>query len=308
VVSGGDGPVRVWNFATGACERTLDGPSGWSYDEEVVAVAADGSRVLGGRWRVLDRTGSLRSWDLATGRLLFERETDRIEALAVAPDGIQLVSGGAGATVVWDLAGRRVAQLDNRAAGATALAVTPDGTRVVIGGRGSYVQVWDLANGEQVASLDAASGSVETVAVTPDGTAVVSGGSDRAVRVWQLPGGSDAPQPAGHAGGVSSLAVLPRQAGLVSSGTGTIRLWDLASGACQHAIEAPAREMTSMAVTSDGSSAVVGDWQGSVQVCRLPSGDVHARFVASGAATARCACGSSKRARASASSAATTWA
>ena len=98
VVSGGaDGAVRVWDLATGAQLRALEGHSGavWA-----VALTPDGQVVSGG----VD--GAVRVWDLATGAQLraLEGHSGAVWAVALTPDG-QVVSGGVdGAVRVWDLA------------------------------------------------------------------------------------------------------------------------------------------------------------------------------------------------------------
>ncbi|MEM7042840.1 MAG: hypothetical protein AAF543_08520, partial [Pseudomonadota bacterium] len=67
--------------------------------------------------------------------------------------------------------------------GVLAVAVTPDGQQVVSGSLDNTVRVFDLASGEERAVLRGHEGGVLAVAVTPDGQQVVSGSGDRTVRV-----------------------------------------------------------------------------------------------------------------------------
>ena len=88
VLSGGaDMTLRLWELATGACLRTFRGHTSlvWS-----VAVTQDGRFAVSGSW---DHT--LRLWELRTGACLrtFEGHTDNVTAVAVALDGRFAVSG-----------------------------------------------------------------------------------------------------------------------------------------------------------------------------------------------------------------------
>ena len=79
--------------------------------------------------------------------------TGWVAGVAVAVDGTRVVSGGYDGTVrVWDLAtGRQQAQLTGHHGPAMAVAVAADGTRAVSGGYDGTVRVWDLATGHEVA-------------------------------------------------------------------------------------------------------------------------------------------------------------
>ncbi len=57
-----------------------------------------------------------------------------------------------------------------------AVAVTPDGTQIVTGGDDGTARIWDRASGQQVgAPLTGHTGRVFAVAVTPDDTQIVTG-------------------------------------------------------------------------------------------------------------------------------------
>jgi len=90
-----DATIRLWDPATGACERVLEGHQG---PVSSLAVLGDG-RLASGSW---DNT--IRLWDLATGACerVFEGHQGPVRALAVLDDG-RLVSGSWDNTIrLWD--------------------------------------------------------------------------------------------------------------------------------------------------------------------------------------------------------------
>jgi len=65
-----------------------------------------------------------------------------------------------------------------------AVAVTPDGRQIVTGGDDGTARLWDRTSGQLQTTLTGHTGWVWAVAVTPDGGEVVSVGDDGAIRVW----------------------------------------------------------------------------------------------------------------------------
>jgi WD40 repeat protein len=97
VLTGGDdGTARIWDAATGAAERTLEGHTG-----TVVAVAwhPDGRQVASG-----SDDGTARIWDAATGAAerTLEGHAGSVLAVEWSADGRQILTGGSdGTTAVW---------------------------------------------------------------------------------------------------------------------------------------------------------------------------------------------------------------
>ncbi len=169
-----DGHVRVWDLLTGKFIRGFDGR--WA-----IAIAPDSRTFLtnyGGGLTSFDlQTGQLirtipapfanqiaflsngsnvvtaednglSLWDLKSGKAIrtFNGHTDHIYAVAVAPNGRQMLSGSYDKTL----------------------------------------KLWDLSSGNAIRTFVGHTDQVFTVAITPDGRTGLSGGGDHNLRFWNL--------------------------------------------------------------------------------------------------------------------------
>jgi WD40 repeat protein len=90
-----DKTIRLWDPATGACERVFEGHQGWV---RALTVLGDGRLASG------SRDNTIRLWDPASGACerVFEGHQDWVRALAVLGDG-RLASGSSDNTIrLWD--------------------------------------------------------------------------------------------------------------------------------------------------------------------------------------------------------------
>ena len=101
IVSGsGDTTLKIWDFKSGKCIRTLEG-----HTSSVLAVALtpDGSYIVSGS---ADET--LKIWDFKSGRCIrtLEGHTDVVHAVALTPDGSHIVSEATYNTLkIWEISG-----------------------------------------------------------------------------------------------------------------------------------------------------------------------------------------------------------
>lgn len=295
VVSGSeDGTIRVWDLASGVCLHTLeahkDGVRG-------VAVTPDGHRIVSQSW---DR--SLKVWDLESGACLrtakgyrwlvgtlalSESSAYSGRDVAVTQDGRRAVSGWLNNLKVWDLeTGTCLRTLRGHIRTVWRVAVTPDGRRAVSGSKDKALRVWDLESGKCLRALRGHKGSVLTVVLTPDGQRVVSGSDDKTIKVWDLESGACLLTMEGHTAGVHAVAVT-RDGRCVVSGSGsghrwspgvyagdsTVKVWDLASGACLRTYTGHARRVTAVGMTPDGQRAVSGSYDKTIKVWDLGKGE-----------------------------------
>ncbi len=236
-----DGSVRVWNWASGEHERTLepdsDSDDGDDSDEEndesVYALIAWEGRLISGHG-----SGRLRAWRVATGACeqVLAGHTGAVRALAVC--GPRLASGSDdGSLKVWAAAGAGAAceRLLHGHAGWVVSLVGWQGN-VASGSTDGLIRVWDAETGARDATL---AGHTDTVcALAVHGARLLSASEDGTIRSWAL-GGAWAPLQCVEAcGGATGL--YPRclavsgptlVCGTMGSGgvsQGDVRVWGLA--------------------------------------------------------------------------------
>ena len=83
-----------------------------------------------------------------------------------------------------------------------AVAIAPDGTWLASGGDDGSVRIWDPATGQQRATLTGHAGPVTAVAIAPDGTWLASAGgvATGSVRIWDPATGQQRATLDGHTG------------------------------------------------------------------------------------------------------------
>ncbi len=139
VVAYGNGGVRFFDAAS-AKERSRSIPV------KTIPIAlchCEQGRVLA----IGTDAGEIHLWDLASNQIrqVMKGHSGRINALAVMPDGVTLVSAG----------------------------------------RDHDVTLWDTVTGERITTLAGHMRQVHSVAVSPDGNTIASGGLEGDVRIWR---------------------------------------------------------------------------------------------------------------------------
>ncbi|MCX5954773.1 MAG: hypothetical protein NTZ40_15085 [Cyanobacteria bacterium] len=242
-----DNTIRLWDPATGTCERVFKGHQG---SVNALAVLGDGRLASGS----FDNT--IRLWDPASGACerVFKGHQGSVRALAVLGDG-RLASGSLDNTIrLWDpTSGACERVLNGYRESVYALAVLGDG-RLASGSLDNTIRLWDPASGACERVFKGHQGPVLALAVLGDGR-LASGSFDNTIRLWDPATGACERVFEGHQGSVWALAVLGD--GRLASGSEdtSIRMWDPATGVCAAVFEEHQGWVMALAVLADGRLA-----------------------------------------------------
>ena len=189
-------------------------------------------------------------------RSVLTGHTGLVKAIAVAPDGRWLATGGSDKTVrIWDVAtGEERAVLARRAERVEAVAVAPDGRWLAVGGWGRTVRIWDVATGQQRRALATRTKWVGALAVSPDGRWLATGSHNGSVRIWDVATGQQRGALAARTKWVGAMAWAPDGSWLATAGSDeTVRIWDVATGQQRTVLTGHAERVDAVAVAPDGS-------------------------------------------------------
>jgi WD40 repeat protein len=147
--------ISVWSLGEGRERIKIRVQQSWERFRSPV-FSVDGKLIAGVRYLIAGGEGvayELRVWEMATGKLVFRRETPLpIRALAFSPDGRILAGAFSGPRVRedtavhrWDLAsGIELSKVEGHLGEVTGLAFAEDGKRLVSGSADGTLLVWDL--------------------------------------------------------------------------------------------------------------------------------------------------------------------
>ncbi|WP_433323101.1 protein kinase domain-containing protein [Spirillospora sp. CA-294931] len=244
-------------------------------------VSDDGSLVLTG-----DADGTVHVWDLARGvrRHALTGHDGPVHGLALAGDGPIALSGGEDGTArVWDVESGRCLHVLDGHRGEVAVAVSADGRVGASGGEDKTVRVWNLETGEPVCRItDQHSTGISRLLLDAAGSRVVStaSGDAWAPHLWDARTGRRLhvpPRDLGGGWGDAALA-LSRHGDVLLSGhpDGTLRTWDVRTGATLHTMTGHGASVRAVAISADGTSGVALGEDGTARFLDLASGAVRA--------------------------------
>ena len=231
--AGHDRTVKVWDAATMALVRTLDGHPDvvWS-----VAFSPDSKLLASGS--ASEKAGDVRVWDVETGRPVwrFEGHERLVTGLAFHPHRPWLASGSLDGSVrLWDVArGESLGPVHRFDVPVHDLAFRPDGRRLAAATGGPRVAVWDVGDappaGPPTRLAAGHTAGVRSVAFSPDGRVLASGSDQGVVLMWDGDTAARLATLRGGKGQVRGLSFSPDGGLLAAAGytTSTV-VWDLAA-------------------------------------------------------------------------------
>jgi len=176
----------------------------------------------------------------ATVSSVFARAHDGgVSAMAVAPDGTFVITGGGDGTLkFWNPATLKEQRVLTGDIGAVeSLALGPTGKWVAtctirLSASDMGVQLWDLTTGNEGKRLRGPTDNISGVAVSPDGQGIAAASADKMVWLWlREPGRPLSPVCIkGHTAAVTAVAFVAADSLISASQDGTVRQWDLKTG------------------------------------------------------------------------------
>lgn len=214
-------------------------------------------------------------------RLQWPRHFGAVEAVAFLPSGRQVVSGSAdGSLRLWDVAtGKSALRITGCRLGAYALAVSPDGSRVAAGCKDSVIRIFSLSDAKLLRELRGHRGYVRGLAYTHRGGRLFSSADDGSICLWTPGRNEPAARLEGHRGGVLALALSSDDRQLLSAGRdGTVRVWDPATGRAKATYELHRSWAEAVAFVAQTGDAISTGGDGRLLRWNVASGQVVAEM------------------------------
>jgi WD40 repeat protein len=183
-LSDASGAIAIRDARDWKALRTLVHPGGAT----TVAFTRDGTALISGGY-----DGSLRFWDLGTGRQirLIKASSLPIWTLDLSPDGVHMAAAGEDKIIrIWDVrASGSPTQLRGHGLNVWEVRFSPDGKRLASGSFDKSVRLWSVATGRQLKVLNGHTQAVVGLDFSPDGKLLVTGGDDAKIRYWRASDG-----------------------------------------------------------------------------------------------------------------------
>jgi WD40 repeat protein len=262
-----DDATRVWDVASGKLPMTVE------KGERVYAVEyLDHGRQIA----TAGASGTIKIRDSSTSREEAELVVDEpgwVLVLAASPDGRLLATGSTspnsdnGVVTLWDVKARKKAHICRGHSGAVkGLCWAPDGKTLVSVGFEGHVIVWDVSTGRQLACYSTDVARLWCLAMSPEGNTLAVGGTGliiierRTRKVVQ--------SFLTHHSILRTVNFFPDGRRLLTSSfDGTVRMWDVVTGAEIGRIER--QDEAVAALSPDGKTVAVSDQTGSAQLWKI---------------------------------------
>lgn len=153
-----------------------------------IAIADDGYYVLWGK-----SDSKVEHMNMRTGRRLeFLGHSDRINSVAMLPNGRIAMSGGNDFTaLVWDTLSGQVIYRFNHSSRVTKVALDPQKRFAFSADSKKQASIWDLTTGKLVSNLQYTNRQevFSSVTFSPDGQYLLTGAPSRKVSIWRISDG-----------------------------------------------------------------------------------------------------------------------
>ncbi|KAI1754518.1 WD40-repeat-containing domain protein [Xylaria castorea] len=217
--------ARLWDITTGKCIRQL-----YRFDEPVSSCvwAPDDKSFITGS---LDKVGSLIQWDLAGERVYDWRGPQRVEELALSPDGRWLVAMDCEKHIhVYNFETREFEyQLDLKTR-LTSLSISQNSRHLLVNQTNGFAQLIDLVHRLPVQNYTGHIGGEFVIRASLGGAHemfVISGSEDGFINIWNKSSGQCVQRLAAHSPRCNSVSWCPTNPQIFAScgDDGKIKIW-----------------------------------------------------------------------------------
>ncbi len=229
----------------------------------------DGSRLISAGF-----DGTVRRWDLATGKVLVLVRGEPIEMAVMSPSADRLLIVRDREVLVHGLDGTVLGKqaLDDMPPmpRLARIVFSEDGRTVVIAGKNGRIVQWVPETGE-LHGLEDIGHHATNLAFSPDGRSLAGSMADRTVRIWDVATGALRQTLRGHVDLVMNVAYSPDGSHLASTSYDrTVRIWNVASGHSR-VLRGHSNSVETVAWIDDGTRLVTAGRDGTIRVWPMPS-------------------------------------
>ncbi len=220
---------------------------------------------------------TIRTWDLASGRLIHEQQLppgDFTATAVLSPDGRLLAFEELGTLVLWDVARNQLRYKFAIVASYPRILFSPDGKTLVVSDQGGNLRAWDATTGKgrllirqptQTTQADAC----YRLSFAADGT-LMTMGSDRTLRFWDVSTGRERTRLRVPLRGTGDAVTVSPDGRVVaadnswdSAPNAGVQFWDAADGKPMKGWKAaPAKRVHAMCFSPNGKTILIGAQNG----------------------------------------------
>ena len=260
-----DGQIKFWNLQH---REKFAVPAGADAVTDI-SVGDDEQLLAAMYW-----DGSVRLWEIATGRLFDELVACEGSLIAgtILPGAQFLVtSAQSGQLRSWCLADMGNERFINQHSGEIyAVAFSPDNLQVVSTAYDGQLILWDREQRAETDAVESQSGPITACTVTADGSYWITGHHDGEIRLWDTREKVIDTSWGGHDEVVSALTLVPGGRKLISASWDMkIKLWSMSTQQLECVFDGHTKEITDCAVTLDGRKLGTASWDGSARIWDL---------------------------------------
>lgn len=265
-----DSQIKVWDRHDTCESASLEGQAG-----PILACAVSQDKRL---WALGTNSGEVRLWNAS--QQSFEAtlggHADAVSSLVFLPNGEQLLTGSWDMKLIlWSLE-RSQAQctFHGHSKEIAAIDVSLDGRMAASASWDATARLWDLTASRRdylgdMRCLAGHSGRVLGCAFSPDGSVLATASADETVLLWPVDKAVDPKVLHGHQDTVTACRFTPDGKLLLSVGRdGKLNVWDAAHATIVAQAEHDSPILT-LAISPDGSQAMIGDETGRVRFLQL---------------------------------------